>query len=153
MMIIQAKGSLDWAYPALILGSTAAAMDIETSIFFTFYGLDIINKHKFNQLLISPVGNTSMPMPQSIADTIGILPFMRQMATSMMHGMFKKGNMPTIPELLDVSLQSGVKFYPCQMTMDVFGMSRTDLIDGVEEPVGAASALDMAIEADIHWSF
>lgn len=153
MMIIQTKGSLDMAYPCLILSTTAAALDIESTIFFTFYGLDIINKHKYNKLKVSMMGNPGMPMPQSIADTVGVLPFMRHMATSMMEGMFAKVKVQTIPELVELALQSGVKLYACQMTMDAMGVHRNDLIDGVEEPVGAATALDMAIDANVHWSF
>lgn len=72
MTIVASKGTMDMAYPPLILASTAAAMDLETSIFFTFYGLDIINKKKYANLKVSPLANPAMPVP--VPNIIGVLP-------------------------------------------------------------------------------
>jgi peroxiredoxin family protein len=106
-MIIAIHGGLDEAYPPLILASTAAAMDMESYIFYTFYGLNVINRHLYDKLQVSPVGNAGMPvpgmpmpMPGAIIDNVGALPGMRKMATGMMKSMFKRVNMMSIPELV-----------------------------------------------------
>src|SRR5512145_394319 len=103
MTIIASKGSLDMAYPPLILATTAAAMDVEVTIFFTFYGLEIIKKGNADALKISPLGNPAMPMPIPIPTLVSSLPGMEAMATSMMKGMFKKHGVATIQQLLDLA--------------------------------------------------
>lgn len=142
--IIASKGTLDMAYPPLILATTAAAMDMEVGMFFTFYGLDIINKKKNKKLKVPSVGNPAMPVP--VPNIIGMLPGMTAMATSMMKSWMAKQNVPTIPELLDAAVESGVKIFGCQMTMDVMGVKKEELIDGIDG-VGAATFMDYAAEA------
>jgi len=134
------------AYPPLILATTAAAMDIECSIFFTFYGLDIINKNKNKNLKVPSLANPAMPIP--LPNIIGALPGMTSMATMMMKSWMSKVNVPSITELLDISKETGVKLIACQMTMDVMGIKKEDLIDGIEV-CGAAGFLEFAAEADI----
>src|SRR3989337_3132878 len=146
MAIVASKGTLDMAYPPLILATTAAAMDIECSIFFTFYGLDIINKNKNKNLQVPSLANPAMPVP--VPNIIGALPGMTSMATMMMKSWMSKVNVPSITELLDISKETGVKLIACQMTMDVMGIKKEDLIDGVEV-CGAAGFLEFAAEADI----
>jgi len=99
MTIIASKGALDMAYPPLILATTAAAMDVDVTIFFTFYGLDIIKKGNADNLKISPIGNPAMPMPVPIPTLLGSLPGMEAMATSMMKGMFNKHGVASIGQL------------------------------------------------------
>jgi peroxiredoxin family protein len=77
------------AYPPLILATTAAAMDIDVTIFFTFYGLEIIKKNKADALKVSPIGNPAMPMPVPIPTLVGSLPGMEVIATAMMKSMFR----------------------------------------------------------------
>jgi peroxiredoxin family protein len=144
MALIASKGTLDMAYPPLILASTAAAFDLEVGIFFTFYGLDIINKNKNKNLKVPPLANPAMPLP--VPNIIGVLPGMTAMATSMMKSWMAKQNVPTIPELLDACIESGVKLIACQMTMDVMGVKKEDLIEPIELG-GAASFLDFALDA------
>jgi len=146
MALIASKGTLDMAYPPLILATTAAAMDIECSIFFTFYGLDIINKNKNKNLKVPSLANPAMPVP--VPNIIGALPGMTSMATMMMKSWMSKVNVPSITELLDISKETGVKLIACQMTMDVMGIKKEDLIDGIEV-CGAAGFLEFAAEADI----
>ena len=146
LALIASQGSLDGAYPPLILASTAVAMEMETAIFFTFYGLNIINKNKMHHLQVSPVGNPAMPMP--IPSLVAVLPGMTPMATSMMKGWMSKAGTATIPELLDACREFGVRLIGCQMTMDVMSIKREDLIDGVEVG-GAATFLEFAADADI----
>lgn len=149
MTIIASKGSLDMAYPPLILATTAAAMDIDVTIFFTFFGLDIIKKDNADRLKISPIGNPAMPMPVPIPTLVGSLPGMEAMATTMMKQMFKKHGVASIGQLLELAKESGIKLIACQMTMDVMGVKQSDIIEGVEF-AGAAAYLDEAAEAQIN---
>ncbi len=147
MTIVASKGTLDMAYPVLILATTAAAMDLETTIFFTFYGLDIINKRKYANLKVAPVGNPAMPVP--VPNIVGMLPGMTAMATAMMKSWMGKVNVPSIPELLEAAIEGDVKLIACQMTMDVMGVKREDLIDGLEVG-GAATYIAAASKAQIN---
>jgi peroxiredoxin family protein len=149
MTIIASKGSLDMAYPPLILATTAAAMDVEVTIFFTFYGLEVIKKGNADNLKVSPLGNPAMPMPVPIPTLISSLPGMEAMATSMMKSMFKKHGVASINQLLELAMESGVKLIACQMTMDVMGYKQSDIISGVEFG-GAATWMDIAADADIN---
>jgi len=146
--IIASKGSLDWAYPPLILATAAAAAGMETAIFFTFYGLNIIHKDFESKLKVSPVGNPGMPMPIPMPDIVTALPGMTSFATMMMKNMFGKKNVATIRELLDVARESEVRLIACQMTMDVFGYAQGDFIDGVEFG-GAAAFLSDARKSHV----
>ena len=143
---IASKGTLDMAYPPLILATTAAAMDMEAAIFFTFYGLEIVKKKKFGHLQVPPLANPAMPVP--MPNIIGVLPGMTRMASWMMKDWMKKGGVPTIPDLLDMATENGVRLIACQMSLDVLGIKKEDLIDGLEF-AGAGAFLDYAADADI----
>lgn len=149
MALIASKGTLDMAYPPLILASTAVAMDVEVAIFFTLYGIDIVNKKKNHSLKVAPIANPAMPSPIPFPNIIGVLPGMTPMATMMMKSMIKKINWPTIPELLNVCIESGVKMIACTPTLEMTGVSKSDLVAGVEV-AGAAEFLDFALDADIN---
>ncbi len=149
MTIIASKGALDMAYPPLILATTAAAMDVDVTIFFTFYGLEILKKNSPDKLKVSPLGNPAMPMPVPIPALVSALPGMQAMATAMMKSMCKKHGVATIGQLLNLARESGVKLIACQMTMDLFGYKKEDLVDGVEVG-GAATWMDVAAESDIN---
>ena len=142
--IIASKGTLDMAYPPLILATTAAAMDAEVSVFFTFYGLNILKKNGAKNLQVAPIANPAMPVP--MPNFLGMLPGMTPMATTMMKGMFSKHNVVTVPELLSQAIELGVKLIACQMTMEVMGIKRKDLIDEIELG-GAAMFLGFATQA------
>jgi peroxiredoxin family protein len=149
MTIIASKGTLDMAYPPLILATTAAAMDVDVTIFFTFYGLEIVKKGNADLLKVSPLGNPAMPMPMPIPTLVSTLPGMEAMATSMMKSMCKKHGVASVGQLLDLAKESGVKLIACQMTMDLFGYKKEELVDGVEVG-GAATWMDLAADADIN---
>ncbi len=149
MTIIASKGTLDMAYPPLILATTAAAMDYDVTIFFTFYGLDIVKKGYADKLKVSPIGNPAMPMPVPVPTLVGSLPGMEAIATAMMKSMFKKHGVATIGDLLRIAMESGVKLIACQMTMDVMGVKQSDVIEGVEFG-GAATWMDAASDAQIN---
>ncbi|MBK9713345.1 MAG: DsrE/DsrF/DrsH-like family protein [Kouleothrix sp.] len=150
LAIIAGHGTLDAAYPPLILATAAAAMDMEATIFSTFYGLEIVKKGKANQLKVAPIANPAMPLP--VPNIIGMLPGMTGMATSMMNGWMQKANVAKLGDLLDMALELGVKLIACQMTMDVMGVKKDDLIDGVEIG-GAATFLEFASRNAITLTF
>lgn len=146
LAIVASKGTLDFAYPPLILASTAAAMGWKVSIFFTFYGLDIINSKKNKSLQVPPLANPAMPVP--VPNFIGAIPGMTAMATTMMKGWMKKANMPTLQELIDLSRESGVEMIACSTTMGVMRVGQEDILEGLDCG-GAAAFLDFAAEADV----
>ncbi len=142
--IIASKGTLDMAYPPLLLATGARSMGIEASIFFTLYGVNILKK-KAN-LKVAPIANPAMPMP--VPNLVGALPGMTSVASMMMKGMFKKQSVPAIKELLDMARDSGVKLVACQMTLDVLGLKQKDLIDGIEFG-GLATFLEYGMGATV----
>ena len=159
MALIASKGTLDWAYPPFILASTAAAMEMEVAVFFTFYGLTLLKKDI--KAKVAPASNPAMPMkmpfgPKGFQDfewpmpniLMGNVPGFEMMATSLMKQTFKKKGVATIEELRDICLESDVKLIGCQMTMDVFGFEKNDFVDGVDIG-GAATFLEFAAESDI----
>ena len=148
LCIIASKGTLDWAYPPFILATAGAAAGMDVSVFFTFYGLNILRKDFEKSLKVSPVANPGMPMPVPMPDIVTALPGMTPFATGMMKNMFKKKGVATIKELMEVALESDVRLIACQMTMDVFGFTEDDFIDGVEYG-GAAAFLSEARKAHV----
>lgn len=146
--IIAWSGDLDRVYPVLILATTAAASGMEVTIFFTFWGLFILKR---NDKWIT--GKDWMTKMLSIMNRGGTNYLklsklnMGGMGTWMMKKIFKKNQVPTLDELLDMAKEMGVRLLPCQMTMDALGLQREDLIDGVGEPAGAATALAEAGES------
>jgi peroxiredoxin family protein len=153
--IIALHGTLDLAFPPLILASTAIAMDMEAAIFFTFYGLDIIKKN--SNLQVPPLANPAMPypvpaIPIGVPNIIGVLPGMTAMATMMMKGWMKKAGVMTTDKLIEACMKGGVRMIACQMTMDVMGVKKEELLDGVEIG-GAGTFLDYACDADVTLSF
>ena len=150
LAIIASHGTMDAAYPPFILATAAAAMDMEVAIFFTFFGLEILKKGKIDRLKVAPIANPAMPVP--MPNIIGMLPGMTAAATAMMNSWMKKAKVAKLSELLEMSKEMGVKLIACQMTMDVMGIKRTDLIDGLEVG-GAATFLEFASHNAITLTF
>jgi len=150
LAIIASHGTMDAAYPPFILATAAAAMDMEVAIFFTFFGLQILKKGKIDRLKVAPIANPAMPVP--MPNIIGMLPGMTAAATAMMNSWMKKAKVAKLSELLEMSKEMGVKLIACQMTMDVMGIKRTDLIDGLEVG-GAATFLEFASHNAITLTF
>ena len=147
MAIIATKGTLDWAYPPLILASTGATLGWDVGIFFTFYGLKILQKDR--HLEVGTTGNPAMPMPVPMPQLLTALPGMTPMASWMMKRQFKDHGVASIDELVNVCVELGVKMIPCGMTMDVFGFSKDGFIDGIEPVCGATHFIDWAADADV----
>jgi peroxiredoxin family protein len=160
LAIIASKGTLDWAYPPFILGSTAAALGWDVSIFFTFYGLNLLKKD-VSDLKVSPLGNPGMPMKMpfgpewfkainwNIPNVIQAgIPGFESLATSLMQQTIRNKGVAGIEELRSLSVEAGVKLIACQMTMDLFGFGHEDFVDGLDF-AGAATFLPVAKEADV----
>lgn len=152
MTIIVTKGTLDWAYPPFILATTAAAMGVNTTMFFTFYGLGLVMKKL--DLKVSPLGNPAMKMPMmgmhmAMPNMIGMLPGVTAMASGMMKNMIKKKGVASIPELREMAQEADVKMIACQMTLDLFELNKDDMIDGVQLG-GAATWMENALKSDIN---
>jgi len=155
LAIISLHGSLDMAYPPLILATAAVAMDMEAAIFFTFYGLEIIKKGNADKLKVSPIANPAMPQPVpgiSVPNILGVLPGMTTVATGMMNGWMKKAKVAKLSELMEMAVDMNVRLIACQMSMDVMGIKKEDLIDGIEV-AGAAAFLEFASQDAIALSF
>jgi peroxiredoxin family protein len=161
MTIIATKGTLDWAYPPFILSSTAAALGWDVSIFFTFYGLQLLKKD-ISDLKISPLGNPGMPMKMpfgpdwfkginwNIPNLVQAgMPGFESFATTLMQQTIKNNGVASIAELRSLCLEAGVNMIGCQMTVELFGFTHEDFIPEVKEYCGAASFLPMAQQADV----
>ncbi|WP_049980082.1 DsrE/DsrF/DrsH-like family protein [Halolamina rubra] len=145
MSIISTKGTLDMAYPPLILASTAAAFGYEVTVFHTFWGLDILHEERSKDLKLSSVGNPNMPVP----NVVGALPGMDRMTTKMMEKKIEDNETASIEELIETSLDMGVEFQACQMTIELMDYDEDNFYDGVTTGVGAATAIQDMAEADI----
>lgn len=161
MTIIATKGTLDWAYPPFILSSTAAALGWDVSVFFTFYGLELLKKD-VSGLHVSPLGNPAMPMKMpfgpgwfrgirwNIPNAVqSIVPGFESFASTMMKQTVRNNGVASIAELRALCVEAGVNLIGCQMTVDLFGYRHEDFIPEVKEYVGAATFLPMAKDADV----
>ena len=160
MTIIATKGTLDMAYPPFILASTAAALGWDVEIFFTFYGLGLLKKNL--DLEISPLGNPAMPMKMPIGPdwfrktdinipniVMAGVPGFEKIATKLMKKTMKNKGIATIDELRSLSIEAEVKLIACQMTVDLYEMSRDEFIPEIEDWIGAASFLPTAQKSDV----
>jgi peroxiredoxin family protein len=146
LALVASKGTLDQAYPPLILATTAASLGWEAGIYFTFYGLDILDREKHKRLKMASVGNPSGPV--AIPNLVGALPGMTKAATKMMGKWMDDAKMPAVPEFIDMAQGLGVRFFACSTTMGVMGVEEDDLIPGCDI-AGAAAFLDYAADADV----
>lgn len=152
MSLIVTKGTLDWAYPPFILATTAAAMDFEVNMFFTFYGLPLLLKNL--DLKLSPLGNPAMKMPMAgvhmgMPNMASMIPGVDAAASKMMQNLMNKKGVASIQELRDIALEGGVKMIACQMTMDLFEYKLEDMVSGPTIG-GAATYIEAASNSDIN---
>jgi peroxiredoxin family protein len=145
MVVVATKGTLDMAYPPLILASTAAAFGYDVTVFHTFWGLEILHEEHSNELQLSAVGNPNLPVPNAIA----ALPGMDRVTSGMMRKRIADNEVASVEELIEMSLDQGVELQACQMTIDLLGYDEAEFYDGVTTGVGAASAFQEMVEADV----
>lgn len=152
MSIIVTKGSLDWAYPPFILSTTAAALGLDVTMFFTFYGLTLLFKKL--DLKVTSLGNPAMKMPMmgahmGMPNLVSALPGVDRAATVMMKNLTKKKGVASIEELRAMAVEAEVRLIACQMTLTLFEYTRDDMIDGVELG-GAATYIEVASRSHIN---
>jgi len=152
MSIIVTKGSLDWAYPPFILATTAAAMGLPVTMFFTFYGLPLLLK-KLN-LQVTAAGNPAMKMPMmgahmGLPNLVTAIPGVDAACSVMMKNLIKKKGVASIEDLRDMAVEAEVRMIACQMTMDLFEYSLDDMIEGLDVG-GAATYIECASQSDIN---
>ncbi|MGH3649379.1 MAG: DsrE/DsrF/DrsH-like family protein [Acidimicrobiia bacterium] len=146
LAIVASKGTLDQAYPPMILASTAVSLGWEAGIYFTFYGLDILHAERFDKLKMSSLANPAGPI--QLPNALGVIPGATAAATRVMKNWMRKSRMPTIPEFIEMTQELGVRFFACATTMGVMGVKESDLIKGADI-AGAAAFLDYAADADV----
>lgn len=145
LSIICSKGSLDMTYPGLVLANAALMEGIDVTMFFTFWGLDIVNKKTMKHLKATPLGNPSMHMP----NIVGVLPGVTDLATTMMKKEIAKLDFPPVDEFLEMIHDAGGKLYGCRMAMDMMHLEKEDLYEGIDEIIGAMEFMEMSDGAQI----
>lgn len=146
LAIICSKGNLDMAYPGLILANAALGEGVETMIFFTFWGFDMITKSRMHNLQFSPAGNTAMHLPGSdmhIPQAIMPAPGMTAMATKMLKKQIADLGVPEVPDFLDQIVAAGGHLWACRMSADMNKLTETDLRDDVEGIINASDFIEM----------
>lgn len=160
MAFICSKGNLDMAYPALIMGNAALSEGVEVHIFFTFWGLDIINKKQNQKLKFTMLGNTAMHMPElaklrpgwehkSLPQGMGGLPGVTEFATKMMKKQMADLDIPDVPDFIDLLHAAGAHMYACRLSFDMMKVIEADLHPGVEGVISASDFIEIAEGAQI----
>ncbi len=145
LAIICSKGSLDMAYPGLIMANAALGEGVETHLFFTFWGFDIINKKTMGELKFTPLGNTATHMPQGL----GGLPGVTHMATAKFRKSIADLDVPTVPDFLEQIVDSGGHLWACRMSADMQHLVEEDLYDAVEGIISAADFIELTQGAQL----
>ncbi len=148
LVIICSKGNLDMAYPGLILGAAALGEGIETHMFFTFWGFDMITKSRMEDLKFTPLGNTAMHFVQApklpLPALMGAIPGVTGMATKMMRKQIADLEVPTVPEMLEQIVEMGGHLWACRMSFDMMQLNEADLYDGVEAVISATDFMELS---------
>ena len=143
--IIVSKGSLEGVYPALIMANGARMEGIEANVFFTFFGMEAINKKHYEHLMVATVGNPGLHIPTML----GGLPGMSSFVTRQMEKKIAELDIPPIPEFVTMLADSGAKLYACKASVDMFGLSQEDFIDEVEAVITVGEFYEMAAGGQI----
>jgi peroxiredoxin family protein len=138
LAIICSKGNLDMAYPGLVLANAALGEGVETHLFFTFWGFDMITKSRMDHLKFTLLGNTATHMPQGL----GGIPGMTTMATRMMKKQIADIGVPSVPEFLEQIVASGGHLWACRMSADMMHLTEDDLYDAVEGIINASDFIE-----------
>jgi peroxiredoxin family protein len=145
LAIICSKGSLDMAYPGLILGNAALGEGVEVHLFFTFWGFDMINKKTMGDLKFTPLGNTATHMPQGL----GGIPGVTHMATSKLKKSLEELDIPTVPDFLEQIVAAGGHLWACRLSADMNHLTEEDLYDEVEGIISASDFIEMTEGAQL----
>ena len=149
--IICAKGSIEDVYASLVLANGARMEGIEAQIFFTFFGLDAILPKRMKRLHTATVGNPSLTMPGGLPfpSFLGILPGVEAGVSAMMRRKMDKLDIPPVEEFLDIFKASGGQVYACKMAMDMFGLDKSDLWEGVDNVLTVGEFYEKSAGAQI----
>ena len=128
MLFILSKATIENVYAAFVMANGARMEGIESEIFFTFFGLEAIQKNKLEHLRVATVGNPALHIPTMI----GGLPGMEALATKMMKKEMEKLDMPPIGEFLEILSDSACKLWGCKLAIDMFHLKKEDLIDDLD---------------------
>jgi peroxiredoxin family protein len=145
LAIICSKGSLDMAYPGLIMANAALGEGVETHLFFTFWGFEMINKKTMGDLKFTPLGNPATHMPQGM----GGLPGVTHMATSRLKKAIADLDVPEVPEFLEQIVASGGHLWACRMSADMNHLTEEDLYEEVEGIISAADFIELTDGAQL----
>ncbi|MGB7979171.1 MAG: DsrE/DsrF/DrsH-like family protein [Candidatus Nanopelagicales bacterium] len=153
-VIICSKGNLDMAYPALVLANAALGEGIETHLFFTFWGFDMILDSRMDTLQFSPAGNTAMHFPVKgkefrIPQAVMPLPGMTGMATKMLKDQLEEMDIPPVRDFLDQIVGAGGHLWGCRMSADMNKVDMDDLYEGVEDIINATDFIEMTDGAQL----
>jgi peroxiredoxin family protein len=152
LAIICSKGNLDMAYPGLVIANAALGEGIETHLFFTFWGFDMITKSRMHHLQFSPVGNAAMHLPvrdARLPQALAPMPGMTTMATHMLKKSIAELGVPEVPEFLDQIVAAGGHLWACRMSADMNHLSETDLREDVEGIISASDFVEMTDGAQL----
>lgn len=150
MAMICWSNDLDRVWPVLILSTTAAASGLEVDVFFTFWGLRVLQRNQ-----VRTTGTNWMQKAESLVDRGGTDHLKLSkinfggIGTKMIKTLATDYKVASPTELLEMALDLGVRLHPCQMTMELYGLSKDDFIPGLQPPIGAASFINMAVDADV----
>src|ERR1051326_8691782 len=143
--IVVSKGSLEGVYPGLIMANGARMEGIEADLFFTFFGLDAIRKDRVEKLKVATVGNPGMHLPT----LLGALPGFSALATKLMQRQMEKIDLPPIPEFIELVADSGVRFYACKASVDMFGLTMDDFVPQVDDIISVGEFYERAAGGEI----
>ncbi|MHB1064755.1 MAG: DsrE/DsrF/DrsH-like family protein [Georgenia sp.] len=152
LAVICSKGNLDMAYPGLILANAALGEGIETHLFFTFWGFDMIMKSRANDLTFSPVANTAMHLPLKglrMPQALAPMPGVAAVATKMMKKQMDDLGIPSVPEFLDQIVAAGGQLWACQLTADMNKLDTSDFRDDLGGVITAADFMDKSAGAQL----
>ena len=142
---ICSKGSLDMAYPALIMANGALSEGVETHLFFTFWGMDMITKKRMGDLKFTILGNPAAHMPMGL----GGLPGMTAMATRMMKKQIADLDVPEVPEFLEMLTEMGANLWACKMSVDMMDLDEDDLYEGVQGVINVGEFIELSEGAQV----
>jgi peroxiredoxin family protein len=152
LAIICSKGNLDMAYPGLILANAALGEGVETHMFFTFWGFDMITRSRMHHLRFSPAGNAAMHLPGSdvhLPQALAPLPGMTGMATKMLKKQIADLGVPEVPDFLEQIVAAGGHLWACRMSADMNHLTETDLREDVEGIISAADFIGLTAGAQL----
>ncbi len=143
--IVISKGSLDGVYPGLIMANGARAEGIEANLFFTFFGLDAVHRERVDHIKVATVGNPGM----HIASLVGVLPGMSAIATKLMEKKMSDLDIPPIHEFIEMIGDTGAGMYACKASVDMFGFSKDDFVDQIDDIITVGEFYDKAAGGQI----